>query len=425
MISAIYEYYISNYANKDVSRHDSHKKSELRDIYNNIVKINKASPFYKIDTSESSQKLAIDIKEASRALSHTLADIQDTLSGKLKTTLEAQSDNPQLLTAKYIGKNSEYVEDTLNFEVKQLATPQVNTGNYLSTGARNLFAGKYSFDIINGETTYELQFTVDNNDNNDVVQKKLVKLINTSKIGLKAETVKSNLGQQAIQISSENTGSGTGSPYQFRIKENNSALLVGAVNTFGLDNISHIPGNAVFELDGVSEISTSNTFIVGDNYEITLLGTSAEHGAGQVRLTKSSAFAAKELTSLTDNYNKILTLTDSDNNYGLQRLHHSLKDIVRKHRSTLEANCITVNEDYSLTINDEALNISMDSNSIYDNLKNLSSFKNDLKSKVQPIELNPMEYINKKVVAYKNPHRLIHNPYAASLYAGIMFDGQV
>ena len=424
MISAIYEYYISNYGNKDVSRHDTHKKSELRDIYS-IVKINKAAPFYKVDTSEKSQKLAIDIKEASRALTHTIEDIQDTLNGKLKTTLEAKSSNPQLVTAKYIGSDTDYTEDTLNFEVKQLATPQINTGNYLGTGARNLFAGKYSFDIVNGNTTYELQFTVENDDNNDKVQNKLVRLINSSKIGLKAETVRSNLGQQAIQITSEATGSGSGSPYLFRIKENDSALLVGAVNTFGLDNVSQVPSNAVFNLDGVSEISPSNTFIVGKDYEVTLHGTSDELGAGQIQLAKSGEFAAKELIGLADNYNKLLTLTDSDDNYDLQRLHRSLIDIVRRHKSTLEANCITVNEDYSLSVNDETVKASVDSNSIYDNLTKLSSFKDDLKAQVQPIELNPMEYINKKVVAYKNPQRLVHNPYAASLYAGMMFDGQV
>ena len=47
-IDNAYAYYISTYAQKTVSRYDSHKKSELRKVYNKIVKINKDSPLYKI-----------------------------------------------------------------------------------------------------------------------------------------------------------------------------------------------------------------------------------------------------------------------------------------------------------------------------------------------------------------------------------------
>jgi len=39
-IDNAYAYYISTYAQKTVSRYDSHKKSELRKVYNKIVKIN-------------------------------------------------------------------------------------------------------------------------------------------------------------------------------------------------------------------------------------------------------------------------------------------------------------------------------------------------------------------------------------------------
>ena len=37
-IDTVYHYYLSTYANSTVSRYDSHKKSELRDIYNRMVK---------------------------------------------------------------------------------------------------------------------------------------------------------------------------------------------------------------------------------------------------------------------------------------------------------------------------------------------------------------------------------------------------
>ena len=43
-IDSAYAYYASTYANKEVSRYDSHKKSDLRKIYNRIIKTNKESP---------------------------------------------------------------------------------------------------------------------------------------------------------------------------------------------------------------------------------------------------------------------------------------------------------------------------------------------------------------------------------------------
>ena len=40
-IDSAYQYYLSTYGNSTVSRYDTHKKSQLRDTYNKIVKTNK------------------------------------------------------------------------------------------------------------------------------------------------------------------------------------------------------------------------------------------------------------------------------------------------------------------------------------------------------------------------------------------------
>ena len=39
-IDSAYQYYLSTYGNSTVSRYDTHKKSQLRDTYNKIVKTN-------------------------------------------------------------------------------------------------------------------------------------------------------------------------------------------------------------------------------------------------------------------------------------------------------------------------------------------------------------------------------------------------
>ena len=67
-IDTVYHYYLSTYANSTVSRYDSHKKSELRDIYNRMVKTNKESPLYKIKETKNAARFAIDIKESARQI---------------------------------------------------------------------------------------------------------------------------------------------------------------------------------------------------------------------------------------------------------------------------------------------------------------------------------------------------------------------
>ena len=65
-IDSAYAYYVSNYAHKEVSRYDSHKKSDLRKVYNKIIKANKEPPLYKISNLSEAKKYAIDIKESSK-----------------------------------------------------------------------------------------------------------------------------------------------------------------------------------------------------------------------------------------------------------------------------------------------------------------------------------------------------------------------
>ena len=41
VIDSAYQYYLSTYAGSGMSRYDTHKKSQLRAVYNNIVKVNR------------------------------------------------------------------------------------------------------------------------------------------------------------------------------------------------------------------------------------------------------------------------------------------------------------------------------------------------------------------------------------------------
>ena len=421
LINSVYDYYISTYGNRTVSRHDSHKRNELRDIYNNIVRINRAAPLYKVDMSESSQKLAIDIKEAARALTDTLSDISDIADDSIPIGIKAVSDNPSLVTAEYSG--NDMPEDTeLTFNVKQLASPQVNIGEYVSSNAKTLFPGTYSFNIETADNTYSLEFVVGNDDNNGAILNKLAKSISKSGIGLDAEVIEGQYNQKALKITSQATGSRKGTPTQFRITEGNTNRLTGSVKMFGLDNISRYPSNAVFDMNGKSGISENNSFLVDGCYEVTLHGTSDQYGEGKVTSIKDGSTVIDEYNKLANNYNRFLELSGRKDTHELRMLRSTVTSTVKRYRTLLEDNGFCVNEDNTLSLNNEALTASAKSGAIFDNLDNIGQFKEALKKRINNIEMNPMEYINKKIVAYKNPQKLITTPYATSIYTGMMFD---
>ena len=52
----------------------------------------------------------------------------------------------------------------------------------------------------------------------------------------------------------------------------------------------------------------------------------------------------------------------------------------------------------------------------------VKDFANSLMRKTNQISLNPMQYVNKTIVAYKNPGRNFATPYITSAYSGMMFN---
>ena len=55
-------------------------------------------------------------------------------------------------------------------------------------------------------------------------------------------------------------------------------------------------------------------------------------------------------------------------------------------------------------------------------LSSLKSFSQSVLRKSDNISLNPINYVNKVVVAYKNPSHTLYSPYVTSAYAGLMFN---
>lgn len=425
MISSVYDYYMSEYGMRPYSKHNAHKKSELKDIYNNIVKINRFSPFYKIDNPEGFQKRAIDIKESAKSLSEVAADLTDAESGNMTFKSIAYSSNDEIVSAEYIGDNtSAGASKQFSLSVKQLASPQVNIGTYLNPGARNLFSGTYSFDVNISSITYELQFSVKDDENNRDVQNKLARLINKSNIGLKAAVNTNADGRTSLALTSNMTGVGD-KPVIFTVTDDSEdqTALSGAVEALGLNNTSMYPSNAVFELNGEIKTSSSNNFTVDREFSVTLKDVNEDGEAVTIGLKQNMDSLVEGLHELADNYNRLTVLAKEGASSGSKKLYSDLTAIASNYSSVLDSNGLSVGGDGLIKVNDDALKHSSDEGELLNTLSQIGKFKNALQVKAKSIMINPMEYINKSVISYKHPLRPSVDPYTTSMYTGMMFNG--
>ena len=84
---------------------------------------------------------------------------------------------------------------------------------------------------------------------------------------------------------------------------------------------------------------------------------------------------------------------------------------------------ITKAEDGTLILDNEELNTAVALNESEEGLSALKRFSKSMIRKTEQISLNPINYVNKKIVAYKNPYNTFTSPYVSSSYAGMMFNG--
>lgn len=147
MISSVYSYYLAQYGHKTNSKYDTHTKAQLKNTYGRVLKSNSQTPTYKADMSEAAQKYAIDLKENARELSNIANELSGSDGHGMVFKKSAVSDNPDAVTATFIGDSSSADDTNLDIEVRQLATSQINTGHYLQPNSRTVKPGDYSFDL--------------------------------------------------------------------------------------------------------------------------------------------------------------------------------------------------------------------------------------------------------------------------------------
>ena len=425
VLSMVYNNYISTYARKPVTQYDTHKKSELRSVYNTIVKLDRDAPWYLPTTSRATQNYAVDIKENARELHNTIAQLGGLEEDGLFSKKSAYSSDTEVVSATYIGPQKfEGSTPSLQLEVLELASAQENMGHFLPDEKTSLAPDTYSFDISINDMNYEFQFSVNGEETNRVVQERMMRLLNNSGIGIRAEIIESD-SQTSLRLSSENTGTPQGRSQLFTVSDNHTSRSSGAVDHFGLDYISHQSTNARILVDGEEFISPSNHLTVDKLFDLQIKGISPEGKPVQIGLKTDVESLADNAVHLVDGYNSFMKAASSylESQSRSRHLVKELRGIALIYGGPLESMGFTMTKSGTLELDEEVLHdTARNTRDITSTFGYLKNFSDMLLRKSDQVALNPMDYVEKVMVAYKNPGRSFINPYATSAYSGMMFN---
>lgn len=430
ILNNIHNFYMSTYADKTNSPYDTHKKSELRGVYNSIVKINKDSPLYILDNTDEGREYVVGLKENARSLKNTIASVGGLDEADILGKKSAASSDGNVVEASFIGEIDEDASaPEFDIEVENLASPQINLGRYLPDKEHvDLAPGVYSFDVsINdvNELRYEFQFNIKDEDTNRDVQERLGRLINNAGIGLTAEVISDEAGERSyLRLESVATGMKNGSGELFSVSDENSSKTSGAVDYFGIDYVSRMGNDAHFKINGEERSASGNTFTVGKMYELTLKGTNPEGESVHVGIMTDVESMTENMNTLIGGYNSFVeAVTEySDNHPISNRLVNEMSAISRTYAEGLTEMGVNLNVDGTLELDEEQFKKSVREGKAAAVAPAIKDFAQSLVRKSNQIALDPMNYAEKTIVAYKNPGKSLVNPYTSSAYSGMLFN---
>lgn len=422
-IDSAYAYYLTTYGNSVYSKQDSHKKSELRGVYNSMVKINKESPLFKIIQTGKTGEFAIDVKENSRNIENVISAITGD-SGDIEKTFDkkiATSSDESVVTAAFLDdEKSGSPSEGFEMEVRSLAKPQINTGNYLDNNGHAFKEGSYSFDLDTDNNSFEFQFNVNEGDNNNDIIHKIARLVNTAKIGVSATILTNEKNQSALQLTSHKTGLAEDETSLFSVDTGDSRNPVRAL---GLEKVSQPASNSDFTLNGHAHSSLTNNFTINNTFEVTLKSSSPY--PVRIDFKDNTDAITDNIDNLIGSYNGMVDVGAkyvSQNGSGT--LYREITNLAYKQQDNLLSVGLFIENDGKITVDHEELEKSItDPERQDESFKILNNFKDSLKAFAKRTTINPMNYANKLIVAYKNPGKSLPAPYANSAYTGMLLDG--
>lgn len=422
-ITNIYNYYHMSMPRK-TTKYDSHNETDLSNVYQSIVKLSKKTPMYKFTLSEQNQAYAIGIKEAALQLqniSSALGDSDDTVFDE-RTVVSSKPDDVEVSLM-----NDDYsqIPDSLELSVSILAARQENHGTPFPDEHSFLRRGMHEFTIQTGNTTYQFQLNVSENETDRSVGKRLIDLLNKHHMGVTASMEAGDDNTFSLSLVADNYGAGSlEQNAQFLAKDvraNQTSLLAH----FGLNQITTPASNSHFTLNGEQQSTNTNHISVNNTIALDFKQTTDE--PVRISTVADTSAVVSKIREFMDTYNDLISLAHdrSNNPQGSNRLLRDISAVTRKHFTTLESAGLLLDEEGYLQA-DESLLVQNSENGNFRQLfHDVSSFQSDIQIATKKLTLNPLEYIDKVVVTYPNTRSGFPNPYQPSMYSGLLFNDYV
>ena len=379
----IYDHYLTTYGSRRSSRYDTHDQKELQQLYSSIQSKNRFAPVYLNDPTTEEITYAIRLKEQAKSLHETIDVLSCDDESQLFSTKTAYCSHPELAQVSYdISDNDQvasYQKAPSKFTlcVDHCAMPQRNTSSYLRADQPVMMpAGSYSFDLITNKLHYELQFDLQPSDTHEILQQRLMRLINNSDLGVHAQVLHDE-DRSALEITSDALGTPAKGSEHFRITD---------------ENTSHA-------------------------YEVTLDPDAISSGQEiEIGLYPDPQSLAYNIRSFVKSYNQFIeNLRTSDQQPA--RLNEDIHKLLNMHKKEIGKYGIEISDDDTLSYPDTE-----PAATASPGFEELQDFGSHLLKKLNAISMDPMEYLNRRICAYSNPATSYVNPYVTSIYSGMLFN---
>jgi flagellar hook-associated protein 2 len=229
---------------------------------------------------------------------------------------------------------------------------------------------------------------------------------------------------QTTQISlvSEDTGNAGDPLFSIYDIYTDSQNAKGIVEYFNLTHTIQEASNAIIEVDGERKETLGNRFTFNSSIEVALKSTTQDSFA--IKVEHDNAKLSAKLSAMTDAYNALVDLARTNkDNFRSVRILHQLNSVSHRYESVLGNAGLLWDSTDHLQVDSKEIDTATETGGLKSFFSPDNRFVADLKSIADNIRLNPMEYVDKIIIAYPNMAAGGSiNPYAVSIYSGLLFN---
>jgi flagellar capping protein FliD len=378
---------------------------------------------YLVDFTNEKQSFVLGVKEASMKIHESLQTLADDSEGSVFSKKKARSSDVEQVGAELLDSDMEHLPNGFSVRVKQLANSQINQGKeYYETG-KGLTAGSYQFRVTVNDVGYDFQYNIRKDANNREVMQGLSDFITKAKIGIVADAYSSEKGKIAMRLESTMVGTPDGRETFTLEDRSTDSSGRGIVGFYGLNNVAVMPKSAVFDLNGTEKTSLSNEFTLGRAVSVTLRQTSDTEA--MIDYHPDSDVIIEGVQDFVSNYNTLIgkNITFAQKTDIEPKLLRELKNLAEPFANELESCGITFDKDGFMELDTSLAAQAIEDGDMQKLFGADSALTNRLSVKTDAVKINPMEYVDKKIVSYPDftkPPR--GYSYITSLYSGLLFN---